>query len=93
MRSVLLALTICAGPAAAVAQDYPLRIPAPGGEVILPDAAARCAHDPYRYAAARRVGDTLYLSGVIVYRAPGEGPMSPPSRPRLAAPSTSSRPP
>ena len=27
----------------------------------------------YRYAAARRVGDMVYLSGVIVYRGSGEG--------------------
>lgn len=66
-----LGLALCAGPA--VAQDYPLRLPAPGGEVILPTALDRRAHDEYRYAAVRRAGDTLYLSGVIVYRKPEEG--------------------
>jgi enamine deaminase RidA (YjgF/YER057c/UK114 family) len=52
---------------------WPLKLPAPGGEVILPDAAARQSHDNWRYAAVRRVGDMLYVSGVIVYRGDGEG--------------------
>ena len=63
------ALWLTAWPAPA----EPLRIPAPGGEVILPTAADRRAYDLMRYAAARRVGDTLYVSGVIVHRAEGEG--------------------
>lgn len=63
------ALSLVACPASA----DPLRIPAPGGEVILPTAADRRAYDLMRYAAARRVGDTLYVSGVIVHRAEGEG--------------------
>jgi enamine deaminase RidA (YjgF/YER057c/UK114 family) len=52
---------------------WPLKLPAPGGEVVLPDEAAKKAHDEFRYAAARRVGDTVYLSGVIVHRRSGEG--------------------
>jgi enamine deaminase RidA (YjgF/YER057c/UK114 family) len=52
---------------------YPLKLPSPGGEVILPDARAKENHDEWRYASVRRVGDMLYVSGVIVYRAPGEG--------------------
>lgn len=63
------ALSLVAWPVA----SQSLRIPAPGGEVILPTAADRRAHDLMRYAAARRAGDTLYISGVIVYRAEGEG--------------------
>ncbi len=59
--------------AAGAADKYPLKIPAPGGEVVLPDEAAKKAHDGWRYAAARRLGDTIYVSGVVVYRAPGEG--------------------
>jgi enamine deaminase RidA (YjgF/YER057c/UK114 family) len=51
---------------------YPLKLPAPGGEVILPDAGAKKSHDNWRYAAVRRVGDTLYVSGVVVYRGEGE---------------------
>ena len=46
-------------------------VPAPGGEVILPTARDRQNHDEYRYATARRVGDTLYISGVIVFRGSG----------------------
>ena len=52
---------------------WPLKLPAPGGEVVLPDEGAKKAHDEYRYAAARRVGDMVYLSGVIVHRRSGEG--------------------
>jgi enamine deaminase RidA (YjgF/YER057c/UK114 family) len=55
------------------AQKYPLRIPAPGGEVILPDEGSKWNHDKWRFAAVRRIGDTLYVSGVIVYRDKDEG--------------------
>jgi enamine deaminase RidA (YjgF/YER057c/UK114 family) len=55
------------------AVKYPLRIPSPGGEVILPDAAAKESHDKWRYAAARRIGDQIYVSGVVVYRGKNEG--------------------
>lgn len=54
-------------------EKYPLRIPAPGGEVILPDAHAKEMHDSWRFSAARRVGDLIYVSGVIVNRNPDEG--------------------
>lgn len=50
------------------------RLPTPGGEVILPTAKDRLQnHDQYLFAAARRAGDFVYLSGVIVGRLPGEG--------------------
>jgi len=55
------------------AQQFPLRLPTPGGEVILPNAGAQAAHDRMRFATARRVGDTLYVSGVIIGRRPDEG--------------------
>lgn len=67
----VLVLTI--GAMAHAADSFPLKIPASGGEVILPDQPAKDAHDKYRYAAARRVGNTLYVSGVIVNRREGEG--------------------
>lgn len=70
--SIALLLASSAGLAADSA-TYPLRLPAPGGEVILPDEGAKRAHDEWRYAAARRVGDTVYVSGVIVNRRSGEG--------------------
>lgn len=52
---------------------YPKSIPAPGGEVILPSEAHQRSYDAIKYAPARRVGDTLYVSGVIVGRGKDEG--------------------
>lgn len=50
------------------------RLPAPGGEVILPTRKDRVQnHDQYLYAAARRAGNFVYLAGVIAGRLPGEG--------------------
>ena len=43
------------------------------GEVILPSEGDRRAYDAYRYAAARRAGDSVYISGVIVGRRGNEG--------------------
>ncbi len=71
LLAVYVATMACA--AGAADAKYPLKLPAPGGEVILPDARAKEAHDEWRYAAVRRVGDTLYVSGVIVVRREGEG--------------------
>jgi enamine deaminase RidA (YjgF/YER057c/UK114 family) len=59
--------------AGAADDKYPIKLPAPGGEVVLPTEGAKKAHDDWRYAAVRRVGDMVYLSGVIVDRRPGEG--------------------
>lgn len=67
----LTALLTASSPAAFA--DEVLRIPSSGGEVILPTARDKAAYDETGYAAARRVGDTLYLSGVIAGRRPGEG--------------------
>ena len=66
------ALTLLA-PQTAAAQDYPRRIPASGGEVIIPGPGGQRGYDEIGYAPARRAGDTLYVSGAIVGRAPGEG--------------------
>ena len=60
-------------PAAAQAQDYPKKIPAPGGHVIIPAAGAQRAYDDYHYAPARRAGDFLYISGVIAGPMANEG--------------------
>jgi enamine deaminase RidA (YjgF/YER057c/UK114 family) len=64
-----------AGEAAAQTAAAPVqqvvKIPASGGEVILPTDRDRIAHDEYKYAAARRVGDTLYISGVVAGPGPG----------------------
>jgi enamine deaminase RidA (YjgF/YER057c/UK114 family) len=85
LLAVCLAPSLLAG--TAFAQDLPTtiigpgedkleitRLPAPGGEVILPTRKDRIQnHDQYLYAAARRAGDFVYLAGVIAGRLPGEG--------------------
>ncbi|MGA0605338.1 Rid family hydrolase [Phenylobacterium sp. VNQ135] len=68
-----LTAALLAIPAAAAAQDYPKKIPAPGGHVVIPAAGAQRAYDEYRYAPARRAGDFLYISGVVVGPAPDQG--------------------
>ena len=78
MRLLLTAALIVAAalPGAALAQTaptYPVKLPAPGGEVIIPSRGGQYAHDEVGYAPARRAGDTLYVSGAIVFRADGEG--------------------
>lgn len=57
----------------AAAQEYPKKIPAPGGHALIPAAGAQRAYDDYKYAPARRVGDFLYISGVIAGPMPNEG--------------------
>jgi enamine deaminase RidA (YjgF/YER057c/UK114 family) len=58
---------------AAESGKWPLVLPAPNGSVILPNEAAKRAHDEFRYAAIRRVDNMLYISGVIVGRRDNEG--------------------
>ncbi|WP_269716626.1 Rid family hydrolase [Caulobacter sp. NIBR2454] len=76
---MLRALALAAGLLAAVpaaaqtAPQYPVKIPAPGGEAIIPNAMYQREYDEVGYAAARRVGDTLYVSGGIVARRKDEG--------------------
>jgi len=48
-------------------------IPAVDGEVYIPDKAAQGAYDRLGFAPARRAGDTVYVSGIIVGPPPGEG--------------------
>jgi enamine deaminase RidA (YjgF/YER057c/UK114 family) len=72
-RALAWAWVLTIGATAEAADQFPLKIPASGGEVVLPDQAAKDAYDKFRYAAARRVGNTLYVSGVIVNRRDGEG--------------------
>lgn len=59
---------VSAGALAADAK-WPVVIPAPNGEVILASAGEKRAYDEYRYSAARRVDNMLYLSGVVFGRA------------------------
>lgn len=62
-----------AGTACAWAGEPVVRIPASGGEILLPTARSVQMHETYRFAAARRVGDTLYVSGVVIALREGEG--------------------
>lgn len=54
-------------------QDAPKHIPAPGGEVILGDKYDGFAYDREDFAPVRRVGDLLFISGIIVARRPDQG--------------------
>jgi enamine deaminase RidA (YjgF/YER057c/UK114 family) len=71
--ALVMSLLAASAMAAEPGEKYPLKLPTPGGEVILPDANARQAHDEWRYAAARRLGDQIYISGVVVHRRRDEG--------------------
>ena len=72
MASTLRTLTILASLAGAAlssgarAQSFPVsRIPAPGGEVMFANPEEReVMYDQLHYAAARRAGDFVFLSGV-----------------------------
>ncbi len=73
--SAVLFLSAVLAPAAMAqtAPSFPLRLPSSGGEVIIPSQGGQYAHDQIGYAPARRAGDTLYVSGAIVFRGEGEG--------------------
>ena len=58
---------------AADSQKWPMVIPAPHGSVILPNERAKQSYDEFRYAAIRRVDNTLYISGVVIGRRENEG--------------------
>src|SRR4051812_4387252 len=72
MKTFVLA-ALAAAVVAAPALAAPIHIPTSSGEVILPSGREAQSYDRLKYAAARRDGDTLYISGVIVGRAPDEG--------------------
>lgn len=63
---------VCAAESAASATE-PLRIPTSNGEVILPGPRDKEAYDQYGYAAVRRAGDLVFISGVVIGRRPDEG--------------------
>jgi enamine deaminase RidA (YjgF/YER057c/UK114 family) len=76
MSRTLLAVTalfVATAANAAEPEKWPLVIPAPHGSVILPNEGAKRAYDEFRYAAIRRVDNTLYISGVIISRRDNEG--------------------
>ena len=66
------AMFVAASVHAADAEKWPMVIPAPHGSVVLPDENSKWAYDNFRYAAVRRVGDTLYISGVVIGPREGE---------------------
>src|ERR1700742_783051 len=51
----------------------PLHMPTRTGEVILPNAIDKQSYDEYGYAAVRRAGDLVFISGVVVGRRADEG--------------------
>jgi enamine deaminase RidA (YjgF/YER057c/UK114 family) len=53
--------------------DQTFNIPAAGGEVVLASEADKKAYDRMHFAAARRSGEVLYISGVIIGPTAGEG--------------------
>jgi enamine deaminase RidA (YjgF/YER057c/UK114 family) len=70
----LLAATAAAQiPSPPAAAATPIHIPTSSGEVILPNAYDKDAYDKYGYAAVRRAGDLVFISGVVVGRRPDEG--------------------
>lgn len=71
--TLLAGSALAAEPGDTAIRLYPHWIPSPGGEVTIPDEDSERSHDEWRYAAARRVGDTIYVSGVIVNRRKNEG--------------------
>ena len=79
MRPLLCAITLliiglCPAQPQSGRSEKAIHIPSSGGEVLIATAAEKAvAYDQYHYSPARRVGDTLYISGVIVGRRDGEG--------------------
>lgn len=75
LKPALVAFALSATAAHAQAPDvaYPKRLPAPGGHVIIPSVNAERAYQQFKYAPARRAGDTLYISGVIAGPRGGQG--------------------
>jgi enamine deaminase RidA (YjgF/YER057c/UK114 family) len=49
----------------------PTLIPAPGGEVAITSPSEQEFYDKWNFAPARRAGDYVYVSGVVVWEQPG----------------------
>jgi enamine deaminase RidA (YjgF/YER057c/UK114 family) len=69
----VMGLCVISAGASAAETKWPVVIPAPNGEVILASEGEKRAYDEYRYSAARRVDNMLYLSGVVIGRRENEG--------------------
>ena len=74
-RICLAIVGLCVVSASAIAAEskWPVIIAAPNGEIILASEGEKRAYDEYRYAAARRVDNMLYVSGVVIGRRDNEG--------------------
>ena len=73
MTSVFLFFAASAASAQTPPESAPVeRLPSSGGEVVIPTPRWRQIYDTVGFAPARRMGDTIYVSGVIVSRRPGE---------------------
>jgi len=53
--------------------EFPLRIASNRGEVVIASERAERMYNSFKFAAARRVGEVIYLSGVIAGPERGEG--------------------
>ena len=65
-------LFICGSTPIMADNSSPIRIAAPGGEVVISTPAEHTAYDEWNYAPARRAGDYVYVSGVVVGRQPDD---------------------
>jgi len=74
--TVLAWLFICGSTPIMADNSSPTRIATPGGEVVISTPAEHTAYDEWNYAPARRAGDFVYVSGVVVGRQP-DGPRTP----------------
>jgi enamine deaminase RidA (YjgF/YER057c/UK114 family) len=63
MGAAMLAL----GGSTALPAAEPEKIKAPGGEAVLLGEQERMHYDRFHFSGVRRAGDTLYLSGVVVF--------------------------
>jgi enamine deaminase RidA (YjgF/YER057c/UK114 family) len=72
--TVALAVPRCSAQTQSEKGNKAIHIPSSGGEVVIATAAEKAtAYDQFHYAPSRRVGDTLYISGVVAGRREGEG--------------------
>jgi enamine deaminase RidA (YjgF/YER057c/UK114 family) len=79
LASSIAALTwfsICGSTPIMADNPPPIRIPTRGGEVVISTPAEHTAYDDWNYAPARRAGDYVYVSGVVVGRQ-ADGPRTP----------------
>jgi len=69
-------LSVCWSTTVMTDNTPPIRISTSGGEIVLSTPAEHTAYDDWNYAPARRAGDYVYVSGIVVVRQ-SEGPRTP----------------